>query len=122
MIFLVLGLALGGGSLGIVVIGPRAPALDALATVSLSLVLFLDAVGLDVDELRREWRVPFLALGPVTVLTLVGVAAAAHLILSLSWVEALLLGAALASTDPIVVRDVVRNEAIPRPVRRALTI
>ncbi|MGH2410792.1 MAG: cation:proton antiporter, partial [Chloroflexota bacterium] len=122
MLFLLLGLALGGGSLGIVVIGPRAPALDALATVSLSLVLFLDAVTLDVDELRREWRVPFLALGPVTVLTLLGVAVAAHLLLSLSWVEALLLGGALASTDPIVVRDVVRNEAIPRPVRRALTI
>ncbi len=122
MLFLLLGLALGGGSLGIVAIGPRAPALDALATVSLSLVLFLDAVTLDVDELRREWRVPFLALGPVTVLTLLGVALVAHLLLSLSWVEALLLGAALASTDPIVVRDVVRNEAIPRPVRRALTI
>jgi NhaP-type Na+/H+ or K+/H+ antiporter len=58
----------------------------------------------------------------VTVLTLLGVASAAHLFLALSWVPALLLGAALASTDPIVVRDVVRNEGIPRPVRRALTI
>jgi NhaP-type Na+/H+ or K+/H+ antiporter len=122
MLFLVLGLVLGGGALDLIAVGPRTPALDGLATVSLALVLFLDAVTLEVDELRREWRVPFLALGPVTALTLLGVAAAAHLLLALPWVQALLLGAALASTDPIVVRDVVRNEGIPRPVRRALTI
>src|SRR5919201_2788804 len=122
MLFLVLGLVLGSDSLGLIAVGPRTPALDALATVSLALVLFLDAVTLEVDELRREWRVPFLALGPVTVLTLLGVATAAHLFLALAWVPSLLLGAALASTDPIVVRDVVRHEQIPRPVRRALTI
>src|SRR5919201_83942 len=122
MLFLVLGLALGSGSLGLIAVGPRTPALDALATISLALVLFLDAVTLEVDELRREWRVPFLALGPVTVLTLLGVASAAHLFLALAWVPSLLLGAALASTDPIVVRDVVRHEQFPRPVRRTLTI
>ena len=122
MLFLVLGLVLGSGALGLIAVGPRTPALDALATISLALVLFLDAVTLEVDELRREWRVPFLALGPVTVLTLLGVASAAHLFLALAWVPSLLLGAALASTDPIVVRDVVRNEQIPRPVRRTLTI
>jgi NhaP-type Na+/H+ or K+/H+ antiporter len=33
-----------------------------------------------------------------------------------------LLGAVLASTDPIVLRDVVRDERIPRSVRRTLTI
>lgn len=122
MVFLVLGLILGGGALSVVSIGPQSPALDGLATVSLSLVLFLDAVTIDVDELRREWRVPSLVLGPVTIMTLVGVAVVAHLLLSLTWVQSLLLGAALASTDPIVVRDVVRNEAVPRSVRRALTI
>src|ERR687886_396259 len=74
MLFLVLGLALGSGALGLIAVGPRTPALDALATISLALVLFLDSVTLEVDELRREWRVPFLALGPVTVLTLLGVA------------------------------------------------
>jgi NhaP-type Na+/H+ or K+/H+ antiporter len=33
-----------------------------------------------------------------------------------------LLGAILASTDPVVLRDVVRDGRIPRPVRRALSI
>jgi NhaP-type Na+/H+ or K+/H+ antiporter len=122
MLFLVLGLTLGRGALGVIDVGPHTPALDGLATISLALVLFLDAVSLEVDELRREWRVPFLAVGPVTALTLLGVAIAAHLLLALPWVQALLLGAALASTDPIVVRDVVRDEGIPRSVRRALTI
>ena len=122
MLFLLLGLVLGHGSPAIIAVGPRTPALDALATVSLALVLFLDAVTLEVDELRREWRVPLLALGPVTVLTLLGVATVAHLLLALPWAPSLLLGAALAATDPIVVRDVVRNDGIPRAVRRALTI
>jgi NhaP-type Na+/H+ or K+/H+ antiporter len=36
--------------------------------------------------------------------------------------QSLLLGAVLASTDPIVLRDVVRDERIPRSVRRTLTI
>src|SRR5207245_2315001 len=90
MLFLVLRLVLGSGALGLIAVGPRTPALDALATVSLALVLFLDAVTLEVDELRREWRVPFLALGPVTVLTLLGVASAGHLFLALAWVPSLL--------------------------------
>src|SRR5437879_3013571 len=68
MIFLVMGLVLGAGALGVIKVNPQTPALDGLTTVSLSLVLFLDAVTLEVSELRREWRVPFLAIGPVTVL------------------------------------------------------
>ncbi|MDB5057200.1 MAG: hypothetical protein JWO59_672 [Chloroflexi bacterium] len=122
MVFLLLGLVLGGGAFGTIAVNPRTPALDGLATVSLSLVLFLDGVMLDATEFRREWRVPTLAAGPVTALTLLGVALVAHLFLALNWLESLLIGAALASTDPVVVRDVVRDEGIPRSVRRTLTI
>jgi NhaP-type Na+/H+ or K+/H+ antiporter len=51
-----------------------------------------------------------------------GGTAAALLLFRIPFSQALLLGAVLASTDPIVLRDVVRNEAIPRSVRRTLTI
>src|SRR3712207_8833410 len=44
------------------------------------------------------------------------------LLLGISAVESLLLGTILASTDPVVLRDVVRNERIPRSVRQALNI
>src|SRR5215472_4165170 len=74
MLFLCLGLILGPGVLGVVNLGPRSPAVEAVATVSLALVLFLDAAKLDSSDLRHNWRVPMLSLGPVTLLTVAGIA------------------------------------------------
>ncbi len=122
MLFLGLGLLLGPAGLGMLTLAPQHPALAAVGAVSLSLVLFLDAVNLQVDELRRDWRTPVLSLGPGTALTVAGVAVAAHLLVRTGLLQSLLLGAILASTDPIILRDVVRNERIPRSVRRALTV
>jgi sodium/hydrogen antiporter len=122
IIFLALGLILGPGAIGLIRITPNDPALITVATLNLALVLFLDAARFDVDELRREWRTPLLDLGPGTLLTIAGVAVAAGLLLHTSPIQSLLLGAVLASTDPIVLRDVVRDERIPRSVRRTLTI
>jgi sodium/hydrogen antiporter len=122
IVFLGLGLLLGTGMLGTIQIDSHNPALLAVATIDLALVLFLDAARLDVDEMRNQWRVPLLDLGPGTLLTIAGIAIAAALLLHTSVVESILLGAVLASTDPIVLRDVVRNEQIPRSVRRTLTI
>lgn len=120
MIFLGLGFALG--QFGALEMDAHNPTLEAVAILSLSLVLFLDAVNLDMDELRRNWRVPFLSLGPGTLLTIAIVTLAARLLIGVSWPEALLLGAILASTDPVVLRDVLRDERIPSAVRRALGI
>ncbi|HEX8032404.1 MAG TPA: cation:proton antiporter [Ktedonobacterales bacterium] len=122
IVFLGLGLLLGTGTIGIIQIDARNPALLAVATLDLALVLFLDAARLDVEEMRNQWRVPLLDLGPGTLLTIAGIAIASSLLLHTSLIQSILLGAVLASTDPIVLRDVVRNEQIPRSVRRTLTI
>lgn len=122
IIFLGLGILLGAGALDVIKINSHNPALLAIATLNLALVLFLDAARLDVSELRREWRVPLLDLGPGTILTIAGIAIASSLLLHTSLIQSILLGAVLASTDPIVLRDVVRNEQVPRSVRRTLTI
>jgi NhaP-type Na+/H+ or K+/H+ antiporter len=122
LIFLGLGFALGANGLGVIEIDSHSPVLEAVATISLALVLFLDAVQVQVDELRREWRVPFLTLIPGTLLVIVGVAVASYLLLGLTPVQSLLLGAILASTDPVVLRDIVRDERVPRSIRRALSI
>jgi len=66
------------GTVGVLAIGPHDPALLAVATLSLALVLFLDAVDLDVPEIRRDWHVPVLSLGPGTLLTIGGVAFAGN--------------------------------------------
>ena len=122
MIFLGLGLLLGAGGLGVIAIDAHNPILETVAIVSLSLVLFLDAVNLQVDELRSDWRVPMLALGPGTLLIIALVAGASMLLVNTTPLQSLLLGAILASTDPVVLRDVVRDGRIPRSVRRALSV
>jgi len=122
IIFLGLGFVLGPAGLRLLDLDLHSPVLEVVAVVSLALVLFLDAVNIDMEELRREWYVPLLTLGPGTLLTIAGVAAAAFFLFRTAPLMAVLLGAVLASTDPVVLRDVVRDERIPRPVRRALSI
>lgn len=122
MIFLGLGVLLGQRGFELITIGPHDATLEVIAIISLSFVLFLDAVNLEFEEVGNGWLVPALALGPGTLLTLGIVATSAHLLLDTSLVQSLLLGAILSSTDPVVLRDVVRDRRIPRSVRRALSI
>jgi NhaP-type Na+/H+ or K+/H+ antiporter len=122
MIFLGLDLLCGERGLGLLPLDVHHPALEIIATLSLALVLFLDAVNMQVDELRQDWLVPLLTLGPGTLLTIAGVAGASYLLLGTTPLHALLLGAILSSTDPVVLRDVLRNDQIPRSVRRALGV
>ena len=66
LMFLGLGLALGGGGFDVIDVDPHSPIIEVVATLTLALVLFLDAVKLQVHELGRRWIVPFLILwGPV---------------------------------------------------------
>ena len=55
-------------------------------------------------------------------LTIVGVALFAHFLFDATLIQSLLLGALLASTDPIVLRDILRDGRIPRAVRSALRV
>lgn len=122
IIFLGLGFLFGERGLGFLQIDVHNPALEAVALVSLSLVLFLDAVNLQLDELKADWYVPVLTLGPGTLLVILLVAGVAYLLIGLTPLQSLLLGAILASTDPAVLRDIIRDERIPRSVRRALSV
>ena len=122
LIFLGLGLALGEIGPSIFKIGPHDIALEAVATLTLCLVLFLDAVNLQVDELGKRWIIPVLILCPGTALIIVIGAVPFALLLGFSWTVAVIGGAALASTDPVVLREIIRDERIPRSVRQILKI
>ncbi len=119
IIFLGLGYYLG--SQGVISTAADSPTLEAVGVLTLSLVLFLDAVRMKFDRSLGEWLVPSLVLGPGTILCLIIVAAAAHFLLGLGITASVLLGAILSSTDPVVVRDVVRDQRIPGAIRQALT-
>jgi sodium/hydrogen antiporter len=122
ILFLGLGFLLGPRAAGLLTLGPHDSTLEAVAVISLAFVLFLDAIKLRPGEIGRGWFIPLLVLGPGTLLVVVMIAGAAWLLLGASPVQALLLGAILSSTDPVVLRDVVRNPRIPRSIRQALSI
>ena len=63
-----------------------------------------------------------LILGPGTGLIIAIGALPLGLYLNFGWILAFIGGAVLASTDPVVLREIVRDERIPRPVRQVLKI
>ncbi len=122
LIFLALGFALGERGMGVFEMGPHDPLLNVVATLTLSLVLFLDAVNMSFAEMGRRWLIPALVLGPGTVLIIVLGAVPLALMLGFGWMLAFIGGAILASTDPVVLREVIRDRRIPRSVSQTLKI
>lgn len=122
ILFLGLGFLLGKQGVGLLELDLHSPLLEGVAVISLAFVLFLDAIKLRPGEIRNNWFVPMLVLVPGSVLTILMVAGAAWLLLKTTPVQSLLLGAILSSTDPVVLRDVLRNPKIPRAVRQTLSI
>ncbi|HEX2741029.1 MAG TPA: cation:proton antiporter, partial [Rubrobacter sp.] len=120
VIFLCLGFLLGG--LGMLDFHPESAVLEGVATLTLSLVLCLEAVRIGNIGMGGVGFVPILSLGPGTVVIVAVIAAGSYFLLDVSAIEALLLGTILASTDPVVLRDVVREKRIPASVRQALNI
>jgi sodium/hydrogen antiporter len=121
-IFLLLGLLLGPYGLGLLQLGLDDPLLRVVATLSLTLVLFTDAMTLDLQEVRRNKALAALLLGPGTLLVALGLGALAWALLGLSPLAALILGAALASTDPVVLRGMLQGSALPERLRLALRL
>lgn len=121
-VFLALGAALGPWGLGLVDIGLGSPALRILATVGLALVLFSDAVTIDTRDVRARWPLVWRLLGPGTLAPALIIAIAAYFLLHVPGPAAALLGAALASTDPVLLRSVLRSKALPPTPRLALRL
>ena len=121
-VLLALGAALGPWGLGLVHPDLGDPFFRAVAILGLVLVLFTDAVAVSVAEVRRNGRLAFLLLGPGTVLVAALIAVAGWGLLGLAPAPAAMLGAALASTDPVAVRTLVRRSGVPGPARLALRL
>jgi NhaP-type Na+/H+ or K+/H+ antiporter len=121
-VFLALGAVLGPAGLGLLNITLESPALRVVATLSLALVLFTDALTLDIREVRRQVRLALRVLGPGTLLSAALVALAAWGILGLPPALAAIIGAALASTDPVLLRGLVRRRDLSSAVRQALRL
>jgi sodium/hydrogen antiporter len=121
-IFLLVGAVLGPAGLGLVELSLESPALQVIATLGLVLVLFSDAIGVDIGEIRRQRRLAALILGPGTLLPAALTALAAWLLLGLHPAAAAILGAALASTDPVLLRILIRHPSLPPSAKLALRL
>ena len=121
-VFLGLGAMLGPMGLGLIDIRLDSPVLQTLATLALALVLFSDAVTLETGEIRTQRRLTWRMLGPGTLVPAVIIAVAARLLLDVSLPAAAILGAALASTDPVLLRSLFRSKALPLRARVALRV
>lgn len=121
-VFLGLGAVLGPSGLGLIHLGLDSPILRVVATLSLALVLFTDALSIGMEHLRRYARLAILVLGPGTLLSAALMTLAAWWLLDLSWPAAAILGAALASTDPVLLRGLLRRKDLPADAQQALRL
>ncbi len=122
IVFIALGVILGPHGLRVFDLAYDAPATIAAGTIALALIFFTDAMDLNLGQIRQHWLLPALALGPGAVLTILGTGFAAGLLFSLPWAVTLLVATVLASTDAVLLRDVVNDRRVPRAVRHTLTI
>src|SRR2546422_4805582 len=83
-VFVALGASLGPAGLQLLDVSLDSPILRVVATLSLVLVLFTDAVSLSVAEVRRHRLLAALVLGPGTLLSAVLIALAAWGLLAFS--------------------------------------
>jgi cell volume regulation protein A len=83
-----------------------------IVTVALILILFDGGMGIGAARLREAWA-PVVVVGVIgTVLTAAALGVLAHLLFGLPWQLALLLGTALAPTDPAVVFSVLGSREV----------
>src|SRR6201988_2559411 len=121
-VFILIGAALGPAGFGVFDMKLDSPVLRVVATLSLTLVLFTDAVTLSIKEVRRHAALAFRMLGPGTVLCAALTALAAWWLLGITPASAAMLGAALASTDPVLLRGLLRRRDISSEARQALQL
>ena len=121
-VFIAIGAALGPAGLGVFDATLESPVLRVVATLSLTLVLFTDAVGLNISEVRRNAGLAFRMLGPGTILCAALTAVAAWWLLKVPPASAAILGAALASTDPVLLRGLLRRRDLPGKAKQALPL
>src|SRR5215212_1198134 len=121
-VFICIGAALGPSGLGVFDMTLESPVLRVVAILSLTLVLFTDAVSFNISEAKRNAGLAFRMLGPGTILCAALTALAAWWLLQIPPTLAAILGAALASTDPVLLRGLLRRRDIASAARQALQL
>ena len=124
MFYLGAGAALGPAGAGLLLLDAvkDAAVLERVAEIAVIISLFTAGLKLRLPGSDRRWRAPILLASLAMALTVAGIAAVAVAALGLPIGAAVLLGALLAPTDPVLASDVqVLHEHDAEPVRFSLT-
>ena len=124
IVYLAAGFALGPSGFGILALDLRrhGELLEHLTEVAVLVSLFAAGLKLRLPLADRRWWLAFRLAGPVMVLTVAVVAATGMVAFGLPVGAAVLLGAVLAPTDPVLASDVSVADAADRDrLRFALT-
>jgi sodium/hydrogen antiporter len=123
MVFVAVGLLAGDRVLGVIETDAAGQFVRHLAEATLALVLFTDAVRVDLGRLRRESPVPARLLGIGLPLTIVaGTVAGLVLLPGLDLWTAAALATVLAPTDAALGLPVVSNRRLPSRIRQGLNV
>ena len=122
MVFVALGLIIGSGGLDLVDSGMDEGGIRVLAEATLVLLLFTDAIRIDLRRLQRQAELPSRLLAIGLPLTVVLGTASALLLFDLGLWEAALLAAILSPTDAALGHAVVSSPRVPTRIRQALNV
>ena len=119
-VFLLAGMVLGPGALGIVDIGAGSAVNQLILIFGSSYILFDGGASIKLHVLKQVW-ITIVAIATIGVLITAGVTAlAAYYLLGVPVIVALLMGAVLASTDPATLVPVFKQIAIRERVAQTV--
>ena len=123
MVFTTVGVIVGTGGFGWFDLELDGEATSILVEATLVLVLFTDAIRIDLGVLRHQAALPGRMLGVGLPLTIVaGTALAVVVVPGLSVIEAALLAAVLAPTDAALGQAVVSDRRLPVRIRQTINV
>jgi NhaP-type Na+/H+ or K+/H+ antiporter len=124
IIYLVVGFLLGPAAFDAIELHPmrNLVLLESISEIAVLVALFTVGIKIRVPIGDWRWRLPLRLATLSMMITIAGVALAAALLLGFEWGIALLLGATLAPTDPVLASDVqLRSPQDRDDLRFALT-
>ena len=123
MLFVALGILLGPEVLDISRSFDQTGLVDAVLTVTLTIVLFTDASAINSSNWKQDAEIPGRLLGiglPLTIIA--GWVLALVMLGDLELWEAAVLGTMLAPTDAALGKAVISNPRVPQRIRQALNV
>ena len=124
LVYMAIGIGLGPQMAGVIDVNliDQPGLVEHIAEIAVLISLFTAGLKLRLPFTDARWRAPVRLATVGMVLTAAGVASAGVLLLGLAWPTAVMLGAMLAPTDPVLASDVQVNQPGDRDrVRFALT-